>query len=91
MKANKARIKKYLYDILSNARDIESLLKEHSDVEILNNKHLIKSIKYSLVEISEAMSLTLQHILAKQYGIPVKGLSRKHLMLGLFLRIFPCL
>lgn len=73
MKANKARIKKYLYDILSNARDIESLLKEHSDVEILNNKHLIKSIKYSLVEISEAMSLTLQHILAKQYGIPVKG------------------
>lgn len=73
MKVDKNRIKKYLYDILSNIRDIESLLEEHPEAEILNNRHLLKSIKYSLVEISEAMSLVLQHILAKQYGIPVKG------------------
>lgn len=73
MKADKTRITKYLYDILSNVRDIESILKEHNGVEILNNRHLLKSIKYSLVEISEAMSLVLQHILAKQYGLPVKG------------------
>ncbi len=73
MKADKTRITKYLYDILSNVRDIEGLLKEHGKDEILKDRHLVKSIKYSLVEISEAMSLVLQHILAKQYGTPVKG------------------
>jgi uncharacterized protein YutE (UPF0331/DUF86 family) len=73
MQVDERRIKKYLYDILSNVRDIESLLKEHSDDEILVHKHFLKSLKYSLVEISEAISLVLQHILAKHYGLPVKG------------------
>lgn len=73
MKVNKERVTKFLYDILSNVRDIESLLKEYSDDEIVKNKHLLKSLKYSLVEICEAMSLVLQHILAKHYGIPIKG------------------
>lgn len=73
MKIDKERAKKYLYDILSNARDIENLFKDQMDDEIVNDRHLLKSLKYSLVEISEAMSLILQHILAKYYGIPVKG------------------
>lgn len=73
MKIDKRRVKRYLYDILSNAKDIEDILKEHNEAEIVNNKHLLKSLKYSLVEISEALSLSLQHILAKHYGIPVKG------------------
>ncbi|MEW6327330.1 MAG: HepT-like ribonuclease domain-containing protein [Thermodesulfobacteriota bacterium] len=73
MQVDERRIKKYLYDILSNIRDIESLLKEHGDDEILGYKHFLKSLKYSLVEISEAISLVLQHILAKHYGLPVKG------------------
>ncbi|MBI3754902.1 MAG: DUF86 domain-containing protein [Deltaproteobacteria bacterium] len=73
MKVDKERVKKYLYDILSNVRDIEGILKGHSEDEIVSDKHLLKSLKYSLVEVSEAMSLALQHILAKHYGIPVKG------------------
>ncbi|NUO09523.1 MAG: DUF86 domain-containing protein [Candidatus Brocadia sp.] len=73
MNVEKKRVTQYLHDILSNTRDIESLLKEYGDDEIIRNKHLLKSLKYSLLEISEAMSLVLQHILAKQYGIPVKG------------------
>jgi len=73
VKVDKERVKKYLYDILSNTREIENLLKDYGSDEILGNRHLLKSIKYSLVEISEAMSLVLQHILAKHYGIPVKG------------------
>jgi uncharacterized protein YutE (UPF0331/DUF86 family) len=73
MNVEKKRITQYLHDILSNTRDMESLLKEYDDDEIIQNKHLLKSLKYSLLEISEAMSLVLQHILAKQHGIPVKG------------------
>lgn len=73
MNVEKKRIIHYLHDILSNTRDIANLLKEYGDDEIIGNKHLLKSLKYSLLEISEAMSLVLQHILAKQHGIPVKG------------------
>jgi uncharacterized protein YutE (UPF0331/DUF86 family) len=73
MNIEKKRITQYLQDILSNTRDIEKLVKEYSDDEIICNKHLLKSLKYSLLEMSEAMSLVLQHILAKQHGIPVKG------------------
>src|SRR5574337_838779 len=73
MNVDKKRIIQYLHDILSNTRDVENLLKEYSNDEIIRNKHLLKSLKYSLLEISEAMSLVLQHILAKQHGIPVKG------------------
>lgn len=73
MNIDKKRVTQYLHDIISNTRDIEKLLKEYSDDEIICNKHLLKSLKYSLLEMSEAMSLVLQHILAKQLGIPVKG------------------
>jgi len=73
MNIEKKRIAQCLHDILSNTRDIEILFKEHRDDEIICNKHLLKSLKYSLLEMSEAMSLVLQHILAKQHGVPVKG------------------
>lgn len=73
MNVEKKRITQYLQDILSSTRDIEKLVKEYSDDEIICNKHLLKSLKYSLLEMSETMSLVLQHILAKQHGIPVKG------------------
>ncbi len=73
MKVDKERVKKYLLDFLSNTREIEALLKEQSKEEIMGNKHLLKSLKYSLVEISEAISLVLQHTLAKHFGLPIKG------------------
>jgi len=58
VKVDKERVKRYLYDILSNIRDIENLLKEHTDEEICNNNHLLKSLKYSLVETSEGLCCT---------------------------------
>jgi len=73
VKIDKVRIKKCLYDILSNLRDIESLLEKYKEKDIISNKHFLKSLKYSLVEMSEASSIILQHILAKHYGMPVKG------------------
>ena len=33
----------------------------------------LKAVKYLLVELAEAISNTLQHILAKEKGIPVSG------------------
>ncbi|MEK6777645.1 MAG: HepT-like ribonuclease domain-containing protein [bacterium] len=73
MRVDRERIQRYLVEILSNVRDIEDLFDQHEDKEILQNKHLMKSLKYSLVEVSEAISLVLQHILAKHLGVPVKG------------------
>jgi len=73
MKVDKERLKKYLLEILADTRDIEELFGKYEDEEILQNKHLMKSLKYSLVEVSEAISLVLQHILAKHFGVPVKG------------------
>ncbi|MEK6766782.1 MAG: HepT-like ribonuclease domain-containing protein [Planctomycetota bacterium] len=73
MQIDKGRVARYLYDISSNTKDIESLVTDYTESKIINEKHLLKSLKYSLVEISEAMSLVLQHILAKHYSIPAKG------------------
>ncbi|MBS1258702.1 MAG: hypothetical protein MAG551_01764 [Candidatus Scalindua arabica] len=73
VKIDKKRITRYLYDISSNTKDIEALFNVYDEEGIIKEKHLLKSLKYSLVEISEAMSLVLQHILAKHYSIPAKG------------------
>jgi len=73
MRIETARIRLLLYEIKENAYDLEKALAEYTDTEIISNKAIIKSIKYTLVELSEAMSLVLQHILAKKYGQPVKG------------------
>ncbi|NOY54261.1 MAG: DUF86 domain-containing protein [Deltaproteobacteria bacterium] len=73
MKVDRTRIQRYLVEILANVREIEDLFGEYGEEEILRNRHLMKSLKYSLVELSEAISLVLQHILAKHFGVPVKG------------------
>ncbi|ACI22109.1 MULTISPECIES: type VII toxin-antitoxin system HepT family RNase toxin [Thermodesulfovibrio] len=67
------RISQYIYEIKENTDDIKSILEDFSPEEILNNKRILKALKFSLVEIAESISLTIQHILAKNYGIPVKG------------------
>lgn len=73
VKIDRKRVTRYLFDISSNTKDIENLFKDYHEDKIISEKHLLKSLKYSLVEISEAMSLVLQHILAKYYAIPTKG------------------
>lgn len=67
------RVNQYLYEIKESADDIKEILNEYKDEEILSNKRLMKALKFCLIEISEGLSLVLQHILAKGFGIPVKG------------------
>lgn len=62
------RLKRYCLTIQENIEDIRYLLSEYSDQELLGKRYLLKSLKYSLVEVAEAMANTLQHMLAKLKG-----------------------
>lgn len=73
MRLDRERIKKLLYEIKEDSIDLNLILANSTDEELIADKTKIKAIKYILVEISEAISLVLQHILAKKYGQPVKG------------------
>lgn len=73
MNIDRKRINQYLYEIKENTDDIKYILNSSKKEDILNNKNLPKALKFSLIEISEAMSLVLQRVLAKEYGTPVKG------------------
>jgi uncharacterized protein YutE (UPF0331/DUF86 family) len=52
---------------------MEDLLKSRTDTDLLKNPWILKGLKYTLVEIAEAMANILQHILAKDMGEPVTG------------------
>lgn len=67
------RINQYLYEIKENTEDIKNILDSSRIEELINNRHLLKALKFSLIEIAESISLVLQHILAKEFGTPVKG------------------
>ena len=73
MEIDRKRITQYLYEIQANTEDLNSILNEFTDEKLIENKRLLKSIKFSLVEIAETISLIIQHILAKKYLTPVKG------------------
>jgi uncharacterized protein YutE (UPF0331/DUF86 family) len=49
------------------------LLKKNSDADILKEPWVLKGLKYTLIEIAEAMANIVQHILAKDRGEPVVG------------------
>ena len=61
-----------LDEITTESEVISSIFKK-SDQEILQSIYLIRSLKYSIVVISEAMANTLQHILAKKHNVPIRG------------------
>jgi uncharacterized protein YutE (UPF0331/DUF86 family) len=69
---DKDRIDKYLARIAEEAADLEEVLAQPDEV-ILESTRQIKSCKYCVIVISEAMASTLQHILAKQYKIAIDG------------------
>lgn len=73
MKIDIEKIQKYLLEIKARHREIEELLLKSSDAQILKEPWLLKGLKYTLIEIAEAMANTLQHILAKDMGEPVVG------------------
>jgi uncharacterized protein YutE (UPF0331/DUF86 family) len=73
MKIDIEKIQKYLLEIKARHREIEELLLKSSDAQILKEPWVLKGLKYTLIEIAEAMANTLQHILAKDMGEPVVG------------------
>ncbi|MGB9628898.1 MAG: DUF86 domain-containing protein [Thermodesulfobacteriota bacterium] len=73
MKIDREKIQKYLLEIKARHREIEELLQKSTDKEILKEQWVIKGLKYTLIEIAEAMANILQHIIAKDIGEPVTG------------------
>jgi len=69
---DRERLTQYLDKIASETKDIEMLL-VRPDEEILGDRHLLKSLKYSTIVIAEAVASTLQHILAKRNNAVVDG------------------
>ena len=73
MKIDTEKIQQYLLEIKARHCEIEELLLKTSDAEILKEPWVLKGLKYTLIEIAEAMANILQHILAKDMGEPVVG------------------
>jgi uncharacterized protein YutE (UPF0331/DUF86 family) len=67
------KITRYLMEIKSRRQDLGQLLADSPDAALLNDQWKLKGLKYTLVEMAEAMANTLQHILAKNMGEPVTG------------------
>ena len=70
MKIDRIRINSYLSEIKKNSRELNQLIDQN---DLAPNSLSMKAAKYTLIELAEAMSNTIQHILAKDMGIPVSG------------------
>ena len=70
MKADPVRIKSYLGEIRRNALELGNLIDQN---ELTPDSLPLKAAKYILIELAEAMSNTIQHILAKDKGVAVSG------------------
>jgi len=68
------RIDSYLQQIVTEVVDLEKFL-VLPDGQIVSDKAKLKSLKYSVIVIAEAMTGTLQHILAKKHSVAVDGYS----------------
>jgi uncharacterized protein YutE (UPF0331/DUF86 family) len=64
------RLKRLLTEITRNSRELKELIDENS---LTPGSVPLKAAKYLLIELAEAMSNTIQHILAKEKGIAVSG------------------
>ena len=68
------RIESYLQQIVAEVADVEKTLAIQND-QILSDRAKLKSLKYSVIVIAEAMTGALQHILAKKHSVAVDGYS----------------
>jgi uncharacterized protein YutE (UPF0331/DUF86 family) len=73
MNVDTEKITRYLMEIKSRRHELGQLLAGSPDAALLNDTWKLKGLKYTLVEIAEAMANSLQHILAKDMGEPVTG------------------
>jgi uncharacterized protein YutE (UPF0331/DUF86 family) len=75
VKLDDERLGKYLDEIAAEAIDIEKILDQKSKKKngLVQDPHILKSLKYSTIVIAEAIASTLQHILAKKYNVVIDG------------------
>jgi uncharacterized protein YutE (UPF0331/DUF86 family)/predicted nucleotidyltransferase len=71
-RADDERIDKFLSEISKETAELQSIVSQQDD-KVLSSSHMMKSCKYSIIVITEAMAAALQHILAKKYRVPVNG------------------
>ncbi|MBW2065988.1 MAG: DUF86 domain-containing protein [Deltaproteobacteria bacterium] len=64
------RLKRLLTEIRRSSNELKQLVEENT---LYPGSVPLKAAKYLLIELAEAMSNTLQHILAKEKGIAVSG------------------
>jgi len=70
VKIDPTRIKSYLAEIRRNSSELCELVDQN---ELTPNSLPLKAAKYILIELAEAMSNTIQHVLAKEKGVAVSG------------------
>ncbi len=70
MKTDPIRIKSYFAEIRKNSSELNQLIDQN---ELRAESLPLKAAKYLLIELAEAMSNTIQHILAKEKGVAVSG------------------
>ena len=70
MKTDPIRIKSYFAEIRKNSSELNELIDQN---ELKAESLPLKAAKYLLIELAEAMSNTIQHILAKEKGVAVSG------------------
>ena len=70
MKVDQVRIKGYISEIRRNSLSLRQLI---DDNQLVPDSIPLRAAKYILIELAEAMSNTIQHILAKKMGVPVSG------------------
>jgi uncharacterized protein YutE (UPF0331/DUF86 family) len=66
------RIDSYLQQIVTEVADLENIL-ALPDGQIVSDRAKLKSLKYSVIVIAEAMTGALQHFLAKKRSVAVDG------------------
>ena len=70
MKIELSRVKGYLFEIKKSSTELKVLIEQN---DLKPDSIALKAAKYLLIELAEAISNTLQHILAKENGIAVSG------------------
>lgn len=70
MKVDSGRMHQYLAGIVRSANELKTIIEQNS---LQPGSIELKAAKYILIELAEAMSNSLQHVLAKQKGIAVNG------------------
>lgn len=70
MRADPVRIRRYLAEIRKNSIELNGLIDQN---DLTPDSVPLRACKYILIELAEAMSNTIQHILARDKGIAVSG------------------